>query len=222
MHDIDALRNDTDIKSVIETAKIEADYGFTSFFNFLPLDDMRYQNVKPAEVLRTIEEVKKASPRATIALHLNAAERFFPAQMEDADDTHPDMARAVEYLHRQIDEYEKQGIVFKCATAHGYGRRKKRPNNRDSEIFPRELEKRGIVLFDTALRSPLDKNAKMMSVFNDVGGPLVVKQMPNGGWLDDPETYLNFPAGGLLRFLSHPGNYDVFRPYCLGMRKNLQ
>lgn len=220
LHDIDFLKTREARQSVLDTARIEARLGLAGLFNFLPLDDARYQRLRPEEVVAFIREIREISPKAEIGLHLNAAERYFPDQMEDADDDHPNMKDAVAYLHRQIDEYAEHGVTFRIATAHGYGRGKKRPNNRDSQVFPVELEKRGIKLFDTSLRRPLDEVAGFVAKYTDVGGPLSIRDMAGGGAPHDPETYRNFPAGGLIRYLSHPGNYDVNRHLELGLRFN--
>jgi len=114
----------------------------------------------------------------------------------------------------------RDGITFKTATAHGYGRAKKKPNNRDSIIFTEELQARGIKLFDTALRKHLYEKATLATVFSDVGGALSVHRMPNNGAVDSPETYIKFPPGGLVHFLTHPGNYNISRQLTLGVRYN--
>ena len=191
------------------------------FYNFLPLDDLRYQAVTQEKIFDTIKKICTLSPKATISLHLNAAEKYFPKEMEDSDDNHPLMKNAVRYLHEQIDAYESQGIFFTMATAHGYGRKKKQPNNRDSMAFAKELKSRNIILFDTMIRPYLDSAAKTTSVFNDVGGPLILKKMYNRGSIDSAETYRKFPPGSLIRFLTHPGNYDIQRSLCLGYRENI-
>jgi hypothetical protein len=221
MHDIDAIKGKKSIDSILETARIENDIGYSAFYNFLPLDDRRYRTVKQARVLDTIKKIRKISDSAVISLHLNAAEKFFPKEMDDADDNHELMNNAVLYLHEQVDTYERYGIHFRIATAHGYGRKKKRPNNRDSTVFTEELKKRNIQMFDTLLRPKIDNAATATAVFNDVSGPLMVRKMLNSGPLDAVDTYRRFPPGALIRFLTHPGNYDIRRALCLGYRKNL-
>jgi hypothetical protein len=220
LHDVDELRKQDTRESVLATAQIEADHGMFGVFNFLPLDDVRYKGVKPNEIAKLIDGLRSRNPRIGIGLHLNAAERFFPAKMADVGNDHPDVAKAIRYLHQQVDDYEKIGIRFRFATAHGYGRGKKRPNNRDCGIFTEELAKRGIALWDTVLRSAIDGSASHVAVFHDVGEPLAIKRMPHAGRVDDPESYRRFPVGGLVRFLSHPGNYDIRRPLTLGLRFN--
>ncbi len=46
-------------------------------------------------------------------------------------------------------------------------------------------------------------------------------QFPNNGHVASPETYEQFPAGSLINFLIHPGNYDVRQPLTLGLRTNV-
>ena len=220
MHDIDAIDGKKSIDSILETARVENEIGYSAFYNFLPLDDRRYRAVKQAHVLETIKKIRKISGSAVISLHLNAAEKFFPKEMDDADDNHALMNDAVRYLHEQVDNYERHGIHFRIATAHGYGRKKKRPNNRDSTVFTEELKKRNIQMFDTLIRPEIDNAATATAIFNDVGGPLKIRKMLSSGPLDSVDTYRRFPAGVLIRFLTHPGNYDIRRALCLGYRKN--
>jgi hypothetical protein len=106
------------------------------------------------------------------------------------------------------------------ATAHGYGRKKKLPNNRDSKVLTFELDTRGIKMFDTVIRSHIDKAATTKAVVTDVSGPLMIRKMPNDGPVDEAKTYRGFPPGALIRFLTHPGNYNIRRPLCLGLRTN--
>lgn len=220
-HDIDDLKTKEARNSVLKTAQIEGELGIAAIYNFLPLDDKRYRFVREKTVIEIIHKIKSLSPRAAIGLHLNAAERFFPAKMDDVGDGHPDMAKAATYLHEQIDAYAKQGIQFRTATAHGYGRAKRKPNNRDSLIFMEELEKRRIKLFDTTLRQLIDDRSSLSVKFTDVGEPLRIMDMPNNGAIDNPDTYRQFPPGSLIRFLTHPGNYNIERPLSLGLRVNL-
>ena len=219
-HDVDSLRMTYSQESILAAAQAQAKLGFASMFFFLPLDDPRYAGVKPARIVEFIKEVRAGNRQASIGLHLNAAERFFPADMEDVGDEHPDMTKAIEYLHEQIDAYEKFGIRFRVATAHGYGRRKKKPNNRDSRVFTDELQKRGIALWDTVLRPQIFEIATHVAHFADVGGTISARQMPTSGELTDPNSYRAFPVGSLIHFLIHPGNYDVRQPTTLGRRQN--
>jgi hypothetical protein len=140
--------------------------------------------------------------------------------LEDVGDNHPDMPKAIAYLHEQVDAYERLGIRFRTATAHGYGRRKKKPNNRDSRIFTDELQKRGIQLWDTVLRPQLFEIAATVTHMADVGGAISARDMPTSGELTDPATYRAFAGGSLIHLLMHPGNYDVRKPSTLGRREN--
>ena len=167
-----------------------------------------------------IDEVKRLSPRAVIGLHLNVAERFFPAEMDDVGNNHPDISKAIEYLHEQVDAYEKAGVEFKTATAHGYGRRKKTPNNRDTPQFTTELAKRGIRIWDNDLRPAVFTAASHMAHISDVGGAVSLRNFPNNGSPIDAETYRRFPPGSILHVLLHPGNYDIRKPLALGIRTN--
>ncbi len=221
-HDIDDLRSQESRLSVLEAARVQAAHGLPSFFFFLPLDDPRYRSVAAGDIAQLIQRLRWIHPRAVIGLHLNAAERFFPIDAEEADDDHPDMRKAVAYLHSQIDAYERLGIRFRTATAHGYGRRKKRPNNRDSPLFARELGKRGIRLWDTDLRPRLSRRAREGVSLGDVGGALAVRNLPSAGAADCAETYLSLPEGSFVHLLMHPGNYDFLRPLTLGRRTDTE
>src|SRR5437868_602722 len=108
------------------------------------------------------------------------------------------MARAIAYLHEQIDEYAKHGVEFQTATAHGYGRRQKKPNNRDSKVFTDELKKHGIMLWDTVLRPQVLELVTSVAHVADVGGALSVRNFPSSGALTDPNTYRAFAPGSLL------------------------
>ena len=194
--------------------------GIASVFNFLPLDDKRYEPLPPESVIRFIDEVRHLAPQAVIGLHLNATERFFPPSMPEAGFDHPQMTDAIAYLHKQIDDYKAGGVEFRFATAHGYGRAAKEPNN-TSQVFRDELKSRGILVFDPDLRRHNFRRATNISRLDDVGGVLTTRSFPNNGRVDRPETYEQFPAGSLINFLVHPGNYDVCRPLTLGLRTNV-
>ena len=219
-HDIDLLQTEDQRQSVLTIARIEGETGIASVFNFLPLDDMRYEPLRPESVIQIIGEVRQLAPQAVIGLHLNATERFFPASMPEAGFDHPQMTHAIAYLHKQIDDYAAHGIEFRFATAHGYGRREKEPNN-TSQVFRDELASRGIQVFDADLWLRNFRKATHFIRLHDVGGALAMKIFPNNGRVDNPETYEQFPAGSLINFLIHPGNYDVRRPLTLGLRTNI-
>ncbi len=218
LHDIDLLVTEQQQRSVIETAEIDFQAGFPSLFNFLPLDDLRYKPLQQDAVLSVIKKVRQASLLSSTGLHLNATERFFPMDFPDIEDNHPDMNKAIAYLHKQVDEYENCGIQFRVATAHGYGRRKKKPNNRDSMVFTEELKKRGIALYDNTLRMKLKKNACAVSNISDVGGSLALWGLGEGLPVDEPDIYRQLPPGTLILMLSHPGNYSMHRPLSVAFR----
>ncbi len=218
LHDMDSLTTVESRKSILRSAEIEGALGLASIFNFLPLDDQRYQSVSATDVLGLMDQITKLNSRAAIGLHFNAAERFFPTSTEDAGDDHPAMKMAVEYLHKQLDDYARLGVSFKLATAHGYGRGKKKPNNRDSRIFTNELIKRNVALFDNIIRPEMDAQASCCIKFTDVGGALSIREMPHAGMPDLADSYRVLPPGCLVRFLSHPGNYPIDRALALASR----
>lgn len=218
LFDIDFLKSETSRESVIQSAKILGKLDMAGIYNFLPMDDCRYEPLTPNKVIDIIHQIKDLAPKVAIGLHLNATEKFFPADMPDVGNDHPDISKAVAYLHRQVDSYEEYGIMMRFATSHGYGRGKKLPNNRDTSIFAKELRKRNILLFDTEIRSKLDAQATEVINFTDVGGALSVRRLMQYGALDQSETYNKIKPGGLIRLLNHPGNYDVLRPLVLSTR----
>jgi len=218
MHDLDVLGDRASHRSVLRSARIAADFGFGCLYNVLPLDDRRYQGASPGKIGRLLRKLRRTNPKATLGLHVNATERFFPAEAPDAGNEHPDVERAIAYLHEQVDAYLEIGVSFRIATAHGYGRGKRLPNNRDTPVFGEELLKRGIHLFDSHLRPQIRERAKVYASFTDVGKPLAVRGMPDAGPLGDPETYRRLPGGTFVRFLNHPGNYPIDRPMTLAMR----
>lgn len=218
--DIDLLDRKA-LPSVLATAELEAKYGVPGVFYFLPLDDVRYKSFKPKKVVEIINQIRAMSDKFGIGLHLNAAEKHFPADMPDLGNDHPDIAKAIASMHSHIEAYATHGIEFRTATAHGYGRRKKLPNNRDTPVFTEELAARGIRIWDNDLRPKIFDAAAHVTHFADVGGALAMRGMPNNGSPTDPTTYCSFPPGSLVHLLLHPGNYDVHRPLSLGVRRNL-
>lgn len=216
-HDIDLLNEPWCEESVRRTAEIEAAIGVPAAYNFLPLDDMRYAGGGREAALRLIEQVRAINPQATIGLHLNACERFYPAAAPDAGNTPSDLDQILDYLRRQVAEFAAAGVTFRVATAHGYGRGKKLPNNRDTPVLAEELARLGITLFDTSIRQDLMRAASMHCAITDVGGTVKPRRIGTGD-LTDAETYRRLPAGSFLRYLTHPGNYPVDRPATLAMR----
>ncbi|MBL9119717.1 MAG: sulfotransferase [Phycisphaerae bacterium] len=224
LHDIDLLRTPTSRASVQAIARIEGELGLAGVFNFLPLDDVRYKPLAPEQVIEMATTIRSLAPKASLGLHLNATERFFAAKAPPAGLDHPDMPKAIAYLHEQIDAYEKFGIHFRFATAHGYGRTTAIHPNNTTPVFRDELARRGIRLYDGDVREALATASASLGGrvwgLRDVGGPLTVWDAPNNGAPDHPETYRRLPPGSLVSFLIHPGNYDVNLPIPLGMRTN--
>lgn len=218
LHDIDLVDRGNRRSSILATARIEGVLGIPSIFNFLPLDDPRYQRTNRKDIVELIDELKRLSP-ASIGLHFNGTERLFSVGMESVGPDHPDIQKAIEYLHKQLDDYASYGITFRTGTAHGYGRGVKEPNN-TSAIFRQELGKRGIRLFDNDLRLELQEKAAYEARMHDVGGPITVKRFPTAGKINVANTYRQFDSGSLINFLTHPGNYDMRASKCMGLRIN--
>ena len=218
-HDVDML-NERAVRSVLDAATLESRLEIPAVFYFLPLDDPRYSKLRPRQIVELIKQIRQMGPHLAVGLHLNAAERFFPADAPDLTDDHPDIAKVIAYLHEQIDAYAKHGIMFRTATAHGYGRRKKRPNNLHTPVLTQELAKREILMWDTRLRPDLVRCIPHYAACTDVGGAISFRHMPNTGSSLDPETYRCFSPGSAMRVLIHPGNYDVNRALTLGIRTN--
>jgi hypothetical protein len=217
-HDIDYLTEQWCADSVTRTAAIEAELGVPAGYNFLPMDDRRYQRWSKAGVLELIDRVRATSPTSYIGLHVNACERFYPASVPDAGNEPEDLDAILAYARQQIAEYRDAGIMFRIATAHGYGRAKKLPNNRDTPFIQEVLSNEGITLFDTTIRSDLMEAACHVCAITDVGGLLHPRKLNHGYELTDPRAYEILPAGTFLRFLTHPGNYPVELPSTVAMR----
>ena len=217
-HDIDYLHKPWCAKSVEQTARIESQLGIPAGYNFLPLDDRRYGAKGGRLVLDLIKRIYSINVSAYVGLHVNACERFYPASAPNvgADSAALEEVRAC--LHSQVKEYQNAGIDFRIATAHGYGRGKKLPNNRDTPLIEEELAAYGIALFDRAIRPKLIASASHSCAITDVGGILKARRLRTGHALTDPRAYAALPPGSFLRFLTHPGNYAVDKPSTLAMR----
>lgn len=218
MHDIDLLGTNVSRKSILNTARIERRLGFSALYNFLPLDDVRYRKHPPKKTIALMRAIRRKNPGAYFGLHLNATERYFPIDAPEAGDDHPDVAKALAYMHESVDAYEKAGVRFRIATAHGYGRARRKPNNRDTLILGEQLEQRGIRLFDNTIRQHYYENAANYVGFTDVGGSLAIYGMPQAGRLDDADTYRQLAPGTFMCYLTHPGNYPVDDAIVLAMR----
>ena len=218
LHDIDELGSRKSHESILECARAEAAVEWPAIYNFLPIDDPRYNKLSAHDIRNLINEIKAINPLASIGLHLNAAERYFPSDAPDHAENEVDLRPAMTYLHRQIDDYADIGIEFHTSTAHGYGRGKKVPNNRDTPEFGEALTERGIALYDTVSRRRLAAVAEVTASLTDVGGPVRIRHMPHGGQLNDAGFWSSLPEGTFIRFLTHPGNYDLRKPFVLGAR----
>ncbi|PCJ69294.1 MAG: hypothetical protein COA62_11780 [Rhodobiaceae bacterium] len=217
-HDIDDLNSSYSFKSILDTARAEAVLGVPAIYNFLPMDDIRYRKTNQDSIEKLIGEIQEINTNAKIALHFNASEKFFPAKDPDYGDDDVDFTEAFAYLNSQIDDYKKVGIRFRTATAHGYGRGKKRPNNRDTPEYTEKLLERDVQLFDTVIRPELYKKATHHCAITDVGGIIQPRGMLQGTSILDKKCYEDMSAGSVLRFLTHPGNYESNNAAVLAMR----
>jgi hypothetical protein len=230
-HDIDLLRWSWCFESVLKTAEIERELGIPACFHFLPLGDFRYtfyrwplrlgflSRIFRPRVIELIGRVKAMHPAAAVGLHLNACEKFYPASAPDAGKSPPDLDSIIRYAHQQVAEYRETGIEFRIATAHGYGRAKKLPNNRDIPELSDAMDAENIKLFDTRILHLLTGKAKVHYSITDIGGTIKSARVPGGYSIMDPELYRKLPPGSFLRFLTHPGNYRVDRGATLTMRQ---
>lgn len=232
-HDIDLLRKPWCVKSVKRTAAIEAERGLVAAYNFLPLDDPRYRRYRgwsqklnllldrrsDSEVVTDlIKSVSSINPRAYIGLHVNACERFYPINAPEVLGEPEDLDKIRAYLRKQVQDYRDAGVDFRIATAHGYGRGKRLPNNRDTPEIATDIADLGILLFDTSIRLDLAEQASHDCSISDVGGVVKPIKLGNGFGLTDPRAYEALPPGSFLRFLTHPGNYPVDVPSTVTMR----
>ena len=217
-HDIDDLRSESSFESIRRTALAESEVGAASIYNFLPLDDVRYAWTNPRRIVRIMNEIKELNPKASIGLHFNACEKFFPAAAPDLVNETPDLSEAMKYLHEQVDAYQALGVNFRTATAHGYGRGQKRPNNLHTREFADVLLERGISLYDTKIRPTIRKKATYDCSVTDVGGVIKASRMRDDTSIISPKCYREMPDGSLVRFLTHPGNYEADKPAVLSMR----
>jgi hypothetical protein len=205
-------------ESVKRTAEIEAELGVPAAYNFLPLDDSRYSAKGVEATVQLMKRVCEINPRAYLGLHVNACERFYPAKAPDVEDDDIDLSPIVSYLHQQIDDFRKVGVTFRTATAHGYGRGRKKPNNFDTPEVRQILEEYGIVSFDNSIRQFYKRNAQHHCAITDVGGTLRPRRLNHGFDITAPASYSSLQPGTFLRYLTHPGNFPVDKPLPLAMR----
>lgn len=218
-HDIDYLTKDWCDQSVRRTAEIDAAFNVAAAYNFLPLDDTRYLPKGIKGVLPLMHYIKERSSLNYIGLHVNACEKYYPADAPDAPGEHvPHLAEIETYVTRMVQDYGSAGVKFKLSTSHGYGRGKKLPNNRDTPLIEKKLAELDIELFDTTIRPVLQKAANFSCAITDVGGVLKPRGFNNGFDLTDARAYSSLPKGSFIRFLTHPGNYPVEQPATIVMR----
>lgn len=207
-HDIDLLNQEFSVDSILETLRINEECGVSGGFHFLPHDDRRYVESSSSDLLKTIDAVRDSS-LSYAGLHLNAFEKLVPASESNLDDQHPTIAQAEDYTRQMVNWYERHGVIFKIATAHGYGRGKRLPNNRDTPQMTTALKNLGIQMFDTVSRPKLQTASTRFCALTDVGGFLKPRRLGVGGHLARASTYEQLPPGTFMRFLTHPGNYPV-------------
>ena len=199
------------------TAEIEAAHGISAQYNFLPLDDSRYSSRSSLDTINLIKEVQSINKRAYIGLHVNACEKFY-AHNAPNDPSSKYLPEILDYVRKQVDDYEKLGIKFLISTAHGYARGKKVPNNRDTPEIAQVLDEYGITLFDTRIRVKLMKDSSYSCAITDVGGILKQRRLGEGISLVNKDTFNALPKKTFIRFLTHPGNYHVDAPSVIAMR----
>lgn len=218
-HDVDYLTKPWCIESVRNTAEIDARMDVTAGYNFLPLDDRRYELVGTEVVIKLMDEIKRKNPKHYIGLHVNACERYYPASADEAlGNSAPHMSEILKYLETMVNDYAAEGVKFQLATAHGYGRGKKLPNNRDTPEIAANLKKVDVLLFDTEIRPKLMASSAHTCAITDIGGVLKPRGFNNGYKLTDKRAYSSLLPGTFLRFLTHPGNYPVDKSATIVMR----
>ncbi|MBN1554034.1 MAG: radical SAM protein [Phycisphaerae bacterium] len=205
LHEVGSLHPRKINPNLLAMAKVDGSANLPAVFFFLPLDDPAYVKQSEKDILKLITEIQASAPQASVGLKYNATQRFFPPDMDDVGDDHPDMPKAIEYLREQIDAYERNGIHLNLGTPHGYGRKRKRPNNRDSEIIQKELRERNIQSFIPFLKRHLNAVFDHVVRISCTRNELTITGLPKDAALDNPETYrqlpdrtlvqLNFPIG---------------------------
>jgi hypothetical protein len=218
-HDVDYLTKPWCIESVRKTADIDAKMEVSAGYNFLPLDDRRYESAGKQAVIDLMQEIKNKSASHYIGLHVNACEKYYPASTDEAlGEAAVHMPEILGYLKTMVDDYAAEGVSFRLATSHGYGRGKKLPNNRDTPEIAENLKKADVLLFDTEIRPKLMAASVHTCALTDIGGVLKPRSFNNGYELTDKRAYTSLPKGTFLRFLTHPGNYLVTKPATIVMR----
>lgn len=217
-HDIDYLTKKWCFDSVKLTVDIDSSYSVPAAYNLLPIDDMRYKPNSEKNVPALVKYIFEKNRGMYVGLHVNSCERYYPANAPDEPVSPKYLDEIIQYTKQIIADYKSHGIGFKLATAHGYGRGSKLPNNKDTKEIQEILNINGITLFDTEIRSELSQQATHYSAIADIGGVLKTRWFNNGYSLVDPRAYTTMPKGSFVRFLTHPGNYSVDKPATVVMR----
>ena len=220
-HDIDFLNNNECYKSVIGCSEFENKYDISAIYNFLPLDDRRYSPSSKKKITDLIFQIIQSNKNSSVGLHMNCCEKFCLSENGKLIDN-PDILnlepKILDYAQKIIDEYNGYKINFLTSTAHGFGYKKKLPNNRDFKPISKILEKNKIISFDNILRPNLIKNSKIYFSLTDTGGFLKIGKLENKFLPNDPRFYECLEENTLIRFLTHPGNYFYDKPYRVKMQ----
>ena len=152
---------------------------------------------------------------------MNCCEKFVLSNNEKLIEN-PDILnlepKILHYAQKIIDEYDDYKIKFLTSTAHGFGYKKKIPNNRDFHPISKILEKYKILSFDNVLRPKLSKKSKIYFSLTDTGGLLKIGKLDNKFLPNDPRFYECLEENTFIRFLTHPGNYFYNKPYMIKMK----
>ena len=220
-HDIDYLNNTECYNSVLGCSEFEKKYNLPAIYNLLPLDDRRYSPSSKKKITDLIFQIKETNKNASIGLHMNCCEKFVMTENKKFIDN-PDIVKLkpliLDYAQKIIDDYDRQKVKFKTSTAHGFGYKKKLPNNRDFHPISKILEKYKILSFDNVLRPKLSKKSKIYFSLTDTGGLLKIGKLDNKFLPNDPRFYECLEENTFIRFLTHPGNYFYNKPYIIKMK----
>jgi len=220
-HDIDFLNSAEHYKSVAGCSELEKKYNIPAIYNFLPLDDRRYSPSSKKKITDLIFQIKETNKNASIGLHMNCCEKFVVSENKKFIDD-PDIVKLkpliLDYAQKIIDDYDRQKVKFKTSTAHGFGYKKKLPNNRDFHPIAELLEKNKIYSFDNYLGPKLINNSDNFFSLTDTGGFLKIGKLKNKFLPNDPRFYECLEENTFIRFLTHPGNYFYNKPYTVKMK----
>jgi hypothetical protein len=220
-HDIDFLNSAECYKSIIGCSELEKKYNIPAIYNFLPLDDKRYSPSSKQKITDLISQIKETNKNISIGLHMNCCEKFVLSENGKLIDN-PDILnlepKILHYAQKIIDEYHSHKIKFLTSTAHGFGYKKRLPNNRDFYPISKILEKNKILSFDNILRLKLSKKSKIYFSLTDTGGFLKIGKLDNKFLPNDSRFYECLEENTFIRFLTHPANYFYNKPYMIKMK----